>query len=540
MRRSDRATVAVVFFATLVGLGIRLAIVTASTFPLNDGGLFYTMIMDLVSNRLALPVISSYNSVAMPFAYPPLGLYFYAILSLATRLPLLKLVQFGPAIVSAASIPAFFLLANAMLRSKPQAAVASIIFALVPRAFDWLIMGGGVTRSFGLLFALLAMHQAFLLFTARSRKSFVLLILFGSLVVYSHPEAATHTALTAVLFYLWHDRSRKGFIAALLVGAGILILTAPWWALVVARHGIAPFLAAAAAAKEDSYSVLVGLFDLFRFDFADEPFITVLSGLGLLGIAVQLARRDFLLPAWLLSMHVLEPRGGPLFMTIPLAMCAGIALEGVILPAVRPDGKSVAGTPNTLSGETSTWLEDALRGSAAQLVVGFVIVYAMMSAYATGWRILQDFTLGTPDTRAMAWVRNNTPVDTPFAIVTGALPLRDAASEWFPTLTGRTSIATVFGYEWIRGVDFGGRVELYRSLQSCAAQEAECLQAWARGHEITYEYVYLRVPPGGHTVPLGVSLEESSQYQNVYASDGVTIYHWNAPALTWSGARASH
>ena len=46
MKSSDKAAAAVVAFLTLVALGLRLAVVVNSPFPLNDGGLFYTMIGD--------------------------------------------------------------------------------------------------------------------------------------------------------------------------------------------------------------------------------------------------------------------------------------------------------------------------------------------------------------------------------------------------------------------------------------------------------------------------------------------------------------
>ncbi len=48
-------------------------------FPLNDGGLFATMIQDLVNNRLLLPASTTYNGLDIPFAYPPLAFYVAAL-----------------------------------------------------------------------------------------------------------------------------------------------------------------------------------------------------------------------------------------------------------------------------------------------------------------------------------------------------------------------------------------------------------------------------------------------------------------------------
>lgn len=54
------------------------------------------------------------------------------------------------------------------------------------------------------------------------------------------------------------------------------------------------------------------------------------------------------------------------------------------------------------------------------------------------------------------------------------LPLR------LPALTGRTSLATVFGYEWLNDGKFGARVEIYQELQKCTAQDVDCLNYWAQ------------------------------------------------------------
>ncbi|MDA8201717.1 MAG: hypothetical protein M0Z49_02965 [Chloroflexi bacterium] len=46
-------------------------------------------------------------------------------------------------------LPVFYLLARRLLGSWLPAVVALGAFALLPRTFDWLIPGGGVTRAPG-------------------------------------------------------------------------------------------------------------------------------------------------------------------------------------------------------------------------------------------------------------------------------------------------------------------------------------------------------------------------------------------------------
>jgi hypothetical protein len=295
---------------------------------------------------------------------------------------------------------------------------------------------------------------------------------------------------------------------------------------VVARHGIEPFVAAAAAARADSHSPLVGLLALLRFDFTDEPFLRVFAVLGLLGLAVRLSRRQFFLPAWFVLLHTVEPRGGTLFMMMPLAMAAGSCLDDIILPALTLDGASQPATRQTASVPAAAWLGQILQGRGQALFLGFLVVYGCLAAYAVGANIQREFTLNTHDQKAFEWVRVHTPLDARFALVTQALPLRDASSDWFPALANRRSIATVFGMEWVRSADFAARIELNSTLQACAHKDTECLKSWAEEQEEPVDYVYLRDDGTDSRTALGESLAISSDFELVYSDEGLAIYAW--------------
>lgn len=523
--KSDRISFALVFFLTLTGLTVRISAPLSASFPLNDGGLFYRMIIDIQANHFGLPPFTTYNNAAIPFAYPPLAFYLYASISSLGHIPVLKLMQFLPAIISALTIPAFYLLAKEMLDSKAQAALALLAFTFAPRAFDWLIMGGGVTRSFGLLFALLAMRQAYLLFSIHSDRATLAMIVLGALVVYTHPEAATHTVISAIFFYLWKDRSIKGLVRAGIVAIGILLITAPWWLTVVTRHGAGPFLAAASAAKQNSYNALVGILILFRFDFADEPNVTLITVLGLIGLFTLLARKKFFIPLWFLLMHMLEPRGGALFMMIPMAMFAGVGLDQTILPGLR--GLNAGQFQSLKKGRSDEdWACSLLEGRYVKIFLIILFTYTSLSAFEVASKINQQSTLTKADLDAFVWAKENTPPNSQFVLVTQGLPLNDASSEWFPALTERTSIATIFGYEWVNDGHFSARVETYRTLQACAAQDVTCLNQWARETGRDFSYVYVRKTRGATSAQtsLNVYLSNSPEYKSVYDTADVVIF----------------
>ncbi len=109
---------------TILGMAVRLSGPLSASFPLNDGGLFYQMIVDLQNNNFILPAVTTYNFAEIPFAYPPFAFYVYGLFS-ASGIPLLKLMQFLPALVTTFTIPAFYVLAKDLLNNKQQSLFGS-------------------------------------------------------------------------------------------------------------------------------------------------------------------------------------------------------------------------------------------------------------------------------------------------------------------------------------------------------------------------------------------------------------------------------
>ena len=152
--------------ALLLGVIVRLAPVAAHDFPLNDGGLFYQMALEIRQAGFALPAATRYNADGIPFAYAPLGFYLAALVGGSPQ-GILEAVRWIPPLVACAMLPMFVLLARALLPSARSVVAATFAFALLPRAYLWLIMGGGLTRSLGMLFTMAALWQAHALYTRR-------------------------------------------------------------------------------------------------------------------------------------------------------------------------------------------------------------------------------------------------------------------------------------------------------------------------------------------------------------------------------------
>ncbi len=166
LRWAERAYLVIAAIGIGLGFLVRFLHVTAlgQGFPLNDGGMFYAMVEDLRAAGYALPAETSYNGGDIPYVYPPFSFYVAAVLVDLGGWSLIDVFRFLPLIVSTLTIVAFYPLARAVLGDREWAAVATLFFALAPRAFDWEIAGGGLTRSFGFLFAILAINQAYRLY----------------------------------------------------------------------------------------------------------------------------------------------------------------------------------------------------------------------------------------------------------------------------------------------------------------------------------------------------------------------------------------
>ena len=269
------------------------------------------------------------------------------------------------------------------------------------------------------------------------------------------------------------------------IGVGIIvfIVTAPWWATVIHYHGIGPLINGAQTGQK-----LLAVFHLLFFVFTEEPYATVIAILGLIGIGHCLARRDYLLPLWMVLPFFVEGRSAPGPAAIPLAMLAAIGLVNVIFPALQAAAIKIRSAPKE-AGQNDVEQSEFVPAVERNVFI-YLLLYLIFSAYQFGSG-LSSATLYPPDQKAMTWVRKNTPSDSRFLVLTGTTSVScDSVLEWFPALTGRQSIYTVQGREWTEGKNFNVYVTSTYSVQQCLSSgDVSCLDAAIDRSE--YDYVYI-------------------------------------------------
>ena len=523
IRRTEWADL-ILLLAILLGAFMRFNPTMLAGFAINDGGMFAVMVDDLKTSNYFLPAFTSYNHLNIPFAYPPLGFYLGRLIADLFGLSAIEVVRWVPAFFASLSILAFYLLALRLLKDKYYASVSTLFFALMPRALSWFVMGGGLTRSPGQFFMLLTLATVVRLYEENRRVDVILAGILGGLAVMSHPEAAVHTAVSAVFLWIMLSRNRRGFVNSIIVALIVLLVTAPWWATVIRYHGLEPLLKGAATGQK-----ALAVFHLLFFVFTEEPYATVIAVLGLIGIAHRLLRRDYLLPLWMAIPFFVEGRSAAGPAAIPLAMLAAIGLVDVVLAALQ----AWAGQARVDEHGEAT---DNLSGHVTPVernVFIYVLLYLLFSTYQFGFR-LSNATLYGPEREAMQWVKQNTPADARFLVLTGTDSVScDSVMEWFPAITGRQSIYTVQGTEWTQGPNFNQYVISTYAVQKCLTDsDVACLDAATPRSQ--YDYVYLsRSLRVNNCLPLGepetfpffeASIKADSGFEMVYESEDVLIY----------------
>lgn len=495
------------WFIILIGFFIRVLPALQTDFPLNDGGMFLAMIRDLRASRFVLPPVTSYNLAEIPFAYPPFSFYVTALISNLLPVSDLDLLRWMPAIVSAAIVPVFYWLALRVFRDSTKSLIATAILSVLPGSFEWLVMGGGLSRSFSILFFLFAVGHTLQLFRDKTRSSLLPAILFSSLAVLSHPEVGLQTAGLCFLLWALYGRDRKGIQYAFVLAAGVAACAAPWWLTVLTQHGVDPFLSAAQTGIRETLAA-----SLFHSFFSTQGSLPVLPFLSLLGLFVTMRKREFLFIGWAFLPFFLDPRNAP-----AIAQYAFVLLSSEGLYLLNDE------FTKRYSAES---VDDKRNLIRALSMINFVFALLLAYLFYASWssvETLARLSLWQSDREAMEWVRTNTPQDAQFLLLTNAgqiSPMVDSYQEWFPALTERHSLNTLQGMEWTLGPRFYPYSLELMELQRCA--DADCLQAWAVKNNAQFDFLAVqsrRVSP-----QLLNAIESDDRYEVIYTSDSTIIF----------------
>ncbi|MEK6754022.1 MAG: glycosyltransferase family 39 protein [Chloroflexota bacterium] len=503
----DESGTLILLGAILFGGWFRFMPTWLAGFPINDGGMFYTMMNDLQANRFIPPLYTTYNNLNIPFAYPPLALYIGAFISSLLNISEIEILRWLPAFFNTLTIPVFFLLAKEIIGDKFKGAVATFAFAFTPHLTTWLSAGGGLTRSLGTVFMILTVYFAWKLLVKEESKSLWGVIISGSLAILSHTESSVYALTLPMLIWLVKSRSLKTAIQAGWVAIGVLLLAGPWYGWVTSQHGIAPLLSALKTGSQTIWSVL----RLINIDIlTEEPYLDLLGVFGILGIIFLVAKKDYFLPLMLVTIYLVQPRSAHTIGNIPLAMSAGMFFTNEILPRIGkwPNGRTVL-----------------VMALAPYILINFIYFDTLLA----GNHLSQN------ERMAMEWVRKTTPTNGNFLILTGEPDaMCESSAEWFPALTERKSLTTLQGSEWLINDQFGKRTDSRIKLRSCINSDAPCLHRAVSELGDSFDFIYISFnaqtyyckPANAGSEPqnFALMLSNSNDYSLVFASEEVVVF----------------
>jgi len=464
-----------------LGISVRINFVAGSQYPLNDGGFFYRMTEELVSNNFLLPKYSLYNHAGIPFAYPPFAFYLIGITHQIFDVSLLALFKYFPLVISCLSIPIFYLLATRFFEERIYRLLALYLFVTLPRSFEWFVMGGGATRSLGFFFAILSIY--FLWGAFEDNKSSSKLIfgsLFSALTILSHPLSSLFLAFSVIVIFIYLYPVKIKLV--LFYGGLILITTSPWWITVLNHHGISPFIGASNTGHLNWFEIKNLITQ--NYGYENPYFLSIVSMLAIFGLFSKRKKISITLGILCVVGYLVIPRGGTDYLTAYLPMLATIGFQVITDPWNNESSVSV--DENRYPAE--------LKSKRTRALLIFIFAYVFIGAYSYKYVYNKgNLRLDLSNFQAMEWLRDNTNETATVLLIPINEENRywwnDFISEWLPALSERESITTVQGYEW-KPDSFEDRISKYWSLRNCS-MDYRCINDWQNNNDLHASYIYL-------------------------------------------------
>ncbi len=529
---ADRWFMAGCLALLLLGAAVRLPYVMSSDFPLNDGGMFSVMIDQVRAHHFSLPRIIPYNGNDIPFVYPPFPFFLGAFIETVTGQRTTTLLRWLPLLLNLLCIQAMALLGRSILRSPTGGLWAGTTLALVPTAYIWEIMGGGLTRSAGFLFMILALWQASELLNHHGRRWVRMTStgVFTALTVLSHPARPVPLALGIGLLWLAESRSWWDFLSLVEAGAVALALTTPWWIVILGRFGLAPWQAASLttrAAIPHDLSIFV--------TFTAEATPMLFTVFGIVGIVAAVLSRWWYLPVWMTALFFVLPNGAMATACIPMGLLVGLAIAYVIEPGLNRFAEDHL---NVHDPDTSPPVKQ-LGLLRPQFGTIFLTVSVLaLGIVGNGWvraeGVLPLQAVSRADREAMNWIASSTPRTATFVVLgPGFHWYDDAVGEWFPALADRKSVTTAQGCEWLPDENW----QRLRNLRNRVIRRKwRSLPSFCRfitSHAGDFQMIYVSLAAARQNpniLALLQLLHASRQATVMYSNSGVVVFRLKTPA----------
>ncbi|WP_135664240.1 ArnT family glycosyltransferase [Halorhabdus rudnickae] len=407
-------------------------------------GLYLAMAREISNNGYLLPeTIPHFTEGGIPFAYPPLGFYFIALVHDITGMEYLSATIFLSFVWNGVLGLLIYKIAQELFDDKIESIVATVLATTAPAIFWYMAIPGGAVRGLGYCFFLATVFFGLCLYSDFDRRWLIGATVSFGLAVLSHPLCGYAAGLWFLTIYLTKDRSISGLVHGTIVAVGGVSIASVWWGTVLLHTGIDPFLAGLTSGSRVSLS-LDSVIKFIRFAIKvptleqTQYASTVAFYSGSLGGLYLLARRKMFLPvvfvvSWFTT-------GAERFVYLAeILMAVSFLYEGV-LPMLQSKATS------------QEWGQIVKRGALVAIIL-LSVLSGVMYASNQYTRVYDgDTTLMTSgwnadDQQAANWIHENTPEQSTFIAI-------GAASEKLPFYAERTVLNVPWGAEFDPNQDF--------------------------------------------------------------------------------------
>lgn len=482
----------------VIVLGALLRFLPMARYPdevLGLSGLFGTFIDTIAACFPCQPTtIPYYSPEPLPFAYPPLAFHLFGIAKLITGAETTTLMKIGSPLFSALTIPVFYAAAGRVTARWREQISALAIYAFTPTAYYAHVAGAGFPRSMAYLWLLVGLYASLRLAGEKQLRWVGLLGVALGLTILTHPLVVVVFGLMVIGVYVGRDLSRRGFGLFALSGAIGIVIAAPYLIAVVAAHGIAPYVNALNAS---SGGMADRLFEVATLQIDASPFIALWTVFAIIGALYSVASREWLMLI-LFGLLALTPQTPDLFLIIPVAFLAAMALNRVVIPVLQ-----------------SAWRTHWKMKSEGWLAGGVLVV---LLAAGFGQGFFNSWTHLVPivdqgEAAAMIEARNVMSED---AILLGV----GTETEWLGYYVHRQVANAYWGSEWIDAPT----ARWYGDLMGCA--EAKCVAGIADEAGARYLFVPIRAN-GASSDRIGLLLSEldkSAKFHKIFINEAAVVY----------------
>ena len=425
----------------LIGVGVRglhLLFIDVSL-PYTSGGLFLEFSRQISASGYRLPeIIPFYSQGGIPYAYPPVAFMLQALVIDTTSIDPIVVGNIFPVLVSLLTLPLFYRLTREWDFSQRVRLSMLFVYAVLPSAYKQLVESQGTAEAFGTLALLL-----FAIFLKRAWqipnwRNLILVALTWALAVCVAPGSIYFSILLFLMFsVLYLRRSRESsmvpaLIRLVLVSASALLLSLPYWGVVVSNHGFGIFFNAFSEQHQGGmlgaiFRNLTNLALSFQPSSAPMPFYWNL--LIFFGIWVAAKRRYWDLLACLVLANII-PRESDWLIPLPGAIFGGMGLAMFVTPEIH------------------RWVQRF----KVQGRMGIFVLLTFFGLRYVAQNNLLDITVRLTEydrahwesrLKAYQWARQELPPDAQALVLT-----HEFSYEWAPYLMERTVLNVFQGLEW--------------------------------------------------------------------------------------------